>query len=203
MFFIKAVKNHLRTQDEGRPVYENKEYIRIFKPGGDIVERKVSDVDRGLYSDLYAKFKEQKEQIPDGYPISQWPALDMAEVCVLRDLGYHTVEQLAALTDDETKKIGFNGKKIREKAKAAISRAPSDVLIERQSAELASQRSMLEQIQDENKKLREALLKYNEKLRDNQLEEKHQEIVNREKERVRKADYRRRKRLEAAGGNAG
>ena len=76
-FHLREVKNNYRSKQEGRPVYENREYIEIIVPGN-TTERpcmpvRPDHIDR--FPEAYRKFQANLEQKAEGTPIEEWPFL--------------------------------------------------------------------------------------------------------------------------------
>lgn len=129
-FYMRAVKNEFRSSQEGRPIYENKEYIRI-QPLGDktkVIDRPVQKFENGgRPSDLerfprqWQKFLSQESQVSDGTPIQEWAPIGRAEAMELKGLGFHTVEMLAKAGEVN---INFpGGRKLRDMAIAWLEKA--------------------------------------------------------------------------------
>jgi hypothetical protein len=66
----------------------------------------------------YAAFKAGIEAPLEGTPITEWPAINKAQVQTLQYLNVRTVESLAELTDEQVMKIGAGGMTLRGKAQA-------------------------------------------------------------------------------------
>lgn len=102
------IKDLLVVSPAGRPIYVEREYIRIVTPGDkdNIPERPVREDDRLAYPELYAKFKAGQTQAATGTPLEQWPGVNRAQVKELAYFNIRTVEQLAALSDGNMSNIG-------------------------------------------------------------------------------------------------
>ena len=110
---------------EGRAVYKDVSYITILFPADKtkkVFRRVKMEDDNSGPSDLtrfpkqWAAFQAQQEQIPDGMPLEHWPPMTKARVKELKSLHLHTVEQLAALTDQNGPSIGLDWRKLRDMA---------------------------------------------------------------------------------------
>src|SRR5258708_5368345 len=102
VFYIKAVFNKHKTSLEGRQIYDDVEYIQIVQPANKntIVDRKATDDDRRRFNARYRQFQEGQEQIGTGTPIEKWPILTPSEVQMFKAAGLKSIEQLAAVTDN-------------------------------------------------------------------------------------------------------
>jgi len=158
-FYVRAVENKGKSLEEGRPIFDEAEYIEIFVNRNEIVDRKVSDADRHQYSAQYEQFKRNKEQIGDGTPVEQWPALSVSKVATLKSLKIYTVEALAGLRDDRIKDIGLDGRNLVVKAKAFIASSKNSGYVEKLAQEV-------EALKEREVELRETIKEQAEHIRD-------------------------------------
>lgn len=137
-FTIEPVHMTARSEAEGRPIYEDREFIRIYIPGnrGSEVYREVTDKDRKDYSEAYKKFKDGMtgdDQL-SGTPLSAWVAMTPSLIREFQSQGVKTVEHLANLSD--TAMQNFMG--AREwvvKAKAYLEQARDQSFAQRVASE--------------------------------------------------------------------
>lgn len=124
-FFLKPVEVKWKSAEEGRPIFEDREFIEIHKPGSKnhIICRPAKDEDRQIYADTYKAFKAGEEQAATGTPVTEWPQIRPAQAAMLKHHKVSTVEQLAALSEDQATKMGREGFDLRKKAKAFIEAA--------------------------------------------------------------------------------
>jgi len=125
-FHMKAVKAGGLSQKEGRPVFQDKEFVEIITPGDtrSIITREVSDDDRRRWPTQYAAFKAGREMARTGTPLEMWPLIDSpALVQTLKQQQIHTVEELAGLDDRGIQNVGMGGRMWREKAQLWLSEA--------------------------------------------------------------------------------
>jgi hypothetical protein len=138
-FYIKAVQHNFRSQQEGRPIFEDKEYVQIIIPGDNRseVDRQVQEQDKDRWPEAYRKFKEDGEQATDGTPLEQWPAVSVSQVAELKAKKIRTVEQLAGITDGQLNNLGLGARQLRDRAKAfleaAAGNAPLDAALLREA----------------------------------------------------------------------
>lgn len=117
-FYMKPVHNPFRSNAEGRPIYDDKEYVEI-NIGGDKntqIDCRVTDEHRERWPTLYAKFKAGVEQAPDGTPLEQWALLSPAQVAEFKALHIYTVEAFAAVNDGQLRNMGMGARSIRDRA---------------------------------------------------------------------------------------
>ncbi len=117
--------------EKGQPVYKDVDYIAIMTAGNKTtVKRRVKTVsdaagpsDMERFPQQWAAYKANKEQIPNGIPLSEWPAITKAHVLNLRHFKIFTVEQVAEIPDQGLDIIGLGGRALRDSAKAYLSRS--------------------------------------------------------------------------------
>ena len=137
-FFYHPRKNELLSTQEGRPIYEDREYIEITVPGNRdmVVCRPISDIERERFPRHYAAFRNKAAQPNDGTPLNIWPALTKAQVEEMKFFNVHTVEQLAGMSDEQSQK--FMGiQNLRTRARAFLEESGKSAAAEKLSSELA------------------------------------------------------------------
>lgn len=101
-FYIKPVQNEAKSAEEGRPIFDDREYIEIRTPGqqNNVVQRPVSDMDRKRFHRAYQLFKAGEVEQVVGTPLMEMPWITRSQVEELVHLRIRTVEALAELGDD-------------------------------------------------------------------------------------------------------
>lgn len=107
-FYVHAVLNPRKTAEAGRPIYDEKDYIRIHTAGDSTtrVEHEVTNDEKEKFSDQYSRWKAGRAAGASGTPCSilastSPPVLNLAQVRELAEKPFYvtTVEQLAAMSD--------------------------------------------------------------------------------------------------------
>src|SRR5215475_925570 len=108
-FYNKSIHNPVRSQQEGRPVFEDKVFIRVAPPGErlNIVDRPATRGDMQRWPQQYANFLQNKEQTPEGTPIDLLYPEKPAVAATLRANGVHTIEACAELSGNAIDSIGM------------------------------------------------------------------------------------------------
>lgn len=116
-FFYKEVQDQTKTQEEGRPIFVEKEYVEIRVPGQRDAQacRPATHADKQRFHRHYAAFKERLEAPTEGTPLSEWPLITRSTAEELAFLHVKTVEHLAGLGDTQLGKI-MGGYGLKEKA---------------------------------------------------------------------------------------
>lgn len=105
-FFFAYNENEEKSLAAGRPIYDEIESISLQWPGQDETVRKVEPHDIREYPEKYRAFREGNEPVTEGTALAAWPPMNANALRELQYLGFKTVEQLAAATDDVKKKLG-------------------------------------------------------------------------------------------------
>jgi hypothetical protein len=105
-FFYSYNENREKSLKEGRPIFDEIPSISIQWPGQDETVRRIEPQDMQEYPEMYARFKAGSEPVLEGTPLAEWPMMSGSAMRELQYLGFKTVEQLAAATDDVKRKLG-------------------------------------------------------------------------------------------------
>lgn len=155
-FYEDAHEDAYRSEQEGRPVYEQREFVRIIVPGdmNNIVERVASDEDKRRFPNEYARFKQGATKQLEGTLLTMWPPINKAQVKEAAYFEVHTVEQLAGLSDSAVLRMGMGWQEMRRKASAWLQAAADGAVVSKQAGEI-------EELQNTVKLLQEQLAQVN------------------------------------------
>ncbi|MFG6591281.1 hypothetical protein [Sulfitobacter sp. 1A12157] len=135
-FFTSAVENPRKTKEAGRPIFEDRECVRIrfpadnkrelVAPAGEMhyvshAKTQMTYADR--FPAAYDAFKKNEAQFVEGTPLSEMPSLTEAKRAELRSQNVQTVEQLANLPDATMKRMGMGSRALVEAAQDYLERA--------------------------------------------------------------------------------
>lgn len=137
-FSLEPMLNEERSASEGRPIYEEAEFVTIMVPGDrdNVVVRQVTEADKARFPRQYAHWKNTGLESETGTPLAAVPWLTKALVEELKHFNVRTVEQLANLSDGNAAK--FMGIQVlKQKAQAYLSAAAGGAPLEKMQAELA------------------------------------------------------------------
>ncbi|HEY5412901.1 MAG TPA: hypothetical protein VIJ94_19465 [Caulobacteraceae bacterium] len=150
-FFTEAVKLEWKSRQEGRPIFEDREFVRIIIPGDrrSMAVEPVGDGHKQRWPAEYQAFTAGREAPLQGTPLSEWPVSLMgpARVQELAYFNLRTVEQMAAVNDAQLQNLGMGARELRERARtwlevAEKGAAPIERLISR-NEELARETERL------------------------------------------------------------
>jgi hypothetical protein len=153
-FYMKAVKNTFKSNEAGRPIFDEREFIRVIVPGDSrsVFEDLVTDEHRTRFADRYARFKRGVAQASTGTPLEVWPQMTVGLVAEMKAMNITTVEELAGLSDGNAQKIMGNFD-LRRRAQAFLDAAAGDAAnsklaaeLEKRDSEIAALKSQMEQL---------------------------------------------------------
>jgi len=109
IFYHKSVHNPQRSQHEGRPVFEDRVFVRVAPPGErlNIVDRPATRQDQNRWPQQWALFQQNREQTPEGTPIDLLYPEKPAVAATLRANGVMTIETCAELSGNAIDSIGM------------------------------------------------------------------------------------------------
>ena len=138
-FYIEAVKQEFKSEQAGRPIYEDTEFVKILIPGDKnyCAERVATQADKDRFALEYARFKNglKEEEQAIGTPLKHWPAMTRAMAKEFAAVNVHTVEQLASLSDTAKQAFGMGALEWSRKAQAMLDAAAGSAGAEKYAAE--------------------------------------------------------------------
>ena len=146
-FFRKPMLQPGLSEQEGRAIYKEVDFIRIMVPGDklSIVERPVDSIDSRRFADKYEKWKAGQGNAVEGTPLSSLPKMTPSKVEEYKFFGLHTVEQLADANDNLGQKFfGFHEDK--RSAKAFMELAKGNAPLEKMNQELKERDAKIEEL---------------------------------------------------------
>jgi hypothetical protein len=129
-FEIHAVKHEYESNQQGRPIFYDAEYIQIVTPGSrDVSTFPLDEHYKRRFAKAYAKWKAEGDQLKiQGTLLAELPWLTKSQIAELNYSNIQTVEQLAEMSDINAMKFMGNFQ-LRERAKnfllAAAGEAPA------------------------------------------------------------------------------
>lgn len=158
-FYSRPIQNNFKSEQEGRPIFDDVDCVRIFVPGdkNNVIDTIARDDHKKRFPLQWAHYTNQREgdqRLAGKTPITEWPRLTPAQVQELRALNFLAVEDVATASDQQLQKIGMVAGEspyaFRDAAKRFLSLASAD------AAEGAAQKRVQElerQMQDMQERL--------------------------------------------------
>jgi hypothetical protein len=149
-FYMDAIQNMAKSEQENRPVYEEKEMIEIKIPGDKLFSwvGEVRDVDRNRWPEIYAAFKRGEARAATGTPLEHWPnpQLNKSRVAEIKAQNVLSVEELAGVPDNALPKLGMGARELREQAREYLARAKEGAKDSAMAARIAQLEQMVERL---------------------------------------------------------
>jgi hypothetical protein len=166
IFFKKAMQNAFKTQSEGRPIYEDRDFVKIFVPGDttSIIETYARDDHKARFPRHWAHYQNtQGGNLESGTPLSAWSILSLSQVEELRALKFFTIESIATASDAQLQRIGM----IAGMAPAAFrERANRFLHAAKDESYLNQQAETAKKLQEENQEMKEKMARMEEMMAD-------------------------------------
>ena len=128
-FFLLPVQNTAKSEEAGRPIFEEKLHIEKRVPGNkdSVVCRKIREKDKQQFAkqwEMYSARTSQDEAIV-GTLLEEWPGVTRSQVEELKFYNIRTVEQLASMSDSNAQ--NFRGAPVlKQKASAYLKSSMSN-----------------------------------------------------------------------------
>ncbi len=123
-FIVKARQNKAKSLEEGRPIFDEIEYVDIRVAGSrnGYVCRPATFADKARFPKHYEAFKARVEMPLEGTPLAEWALITRSQAEELAFFNVKTVEQLAGMADTQAQKfMGINS--LRKKASDWVAKA--------------------------------------------------------------------------------
>ena len=154
-FYKKSVKQDIASDEAGRPIFKEFDFVRIMIPGDNLTEidTYAQESHKQRFPRQWAHYQNQVANHEDivGTPLDQWPQITRSQADELRGLKFHTVEAIADCSDQQLQRIGMvagmSPHNFRLKAKAFLNLAND-------SAEVAQREAELQALRQENDKIK-------------------------------------------------
>ena len=154
-FDKKSVKQDIASDEAGRPIFKEFDFVKIMIPGDNLTEidTYAQNSHKQRFPRQWAHYQNQMGSHEDviGTPIDQWPQVTRSQADELRGLKFHTVESIADCSDQQLQRIGMvagmSPHNFRLKAKAFLNLANN-------SAEVAQREAEMQALRAENDKIK-------------------------------------------------
>jgi hypothetical protein len=153
-FYKKSMKQEDASNEAGRPIFKEFDFVRIMIPGDNLTEidTYAQESHKQRFPRQWAHYQNQTAGHEDivGTPLDQWPQVTRSQAEELRGLKFHTVESIADCSDQQLQRIGMvagmSPHNFRLKAKAFLNLAND-------SADVAQREAELQALRQENAKI--------------------------------------------------
>ena len=153
-FYKKSMKQEDASNEAGRPIFKEFDFVRIMIPGDNLTEidTYAQESHKQRFPRQWAHYQNQTAGHEDivGTPLDQWPQVTRSQAEELRGLKFYTVEAIADCSDQQLQRIGMvagmSPHNFRLKAKAFLNLAND-------SADVAQREAELQALREENAKI--------------------------------------------------
>lgn len=127
-FYRDAVQNKFKSAQEGRPIYDEKDFIRIQTPGDTrtLVVRIASEQDIQRFPRAWSAYQRNVEVAQEGTPLEEWNLISRSQTKELKHVGITTVEILAEVSDANIQKLGPGYMQLRQRARDFLASSADD-----------------------------------------------------------------------------
>lgn len=147
-FYTRAVKNEDETSKQGRPIFDNVDFVKIIQPGDNktVIDTPVNEIYKRRFGDKFEKWSKTRENVVSGTPLAEWPLLTASQIAEFRAVGVHSVEALADMPDSLAQTF-MGSHSIRQRAKEYLSVTKDSQYAEKQVKELEKRDKQIEELQ--------------------------------------------------------
>jgi hypothetical protein len=144
-FFNEPIENAFLSAQEGRPIFQDTEHVKIIVAGSmDEIVRIATPEDRERFKDVYEAFKRSESAPVSGTPLAELPGISASFVKMAAHFNVKTVEAFVALGTGELMKLGMGAVELQTAARIYLDRAASAssdevIRIARENNDLKSQ----------------------------------------------------------------
>ena len=154
-FYKRPVELKNESIAQGRPIFQEFDFIKILVPGDALTEidTYVSDAHKTRFPIQWANYmnRQGSEESFSGTPITEWPQVSASQAEELKGIKVHTVESVAHCSDQHLQRIGMiagmSPHNFRERAKTFLNLAE-------ESAGISKREEEITQLKEENAKIK-------------------------------------------------
>lgn len=134
-FYYKALENKYQSELQGRPIFDEVEFVEIRNPGDNwsVISRKVNKESVGgnapdhlRWPEQYRAFKAGEEAPISGTPLTEWQLLPRTRAEELKLRGIKTLEQLASLPEHAARDL-IDGVRLRDEASKHLNQSAKQI----------------------------------------------------------------------------
>lgn len=146
VFFSEAVQNEFKSQEAGRPIFDDVDMIRIMYPGQRDTTVGIAHFGyQQRFPKQWAQYKSKNEQTVSGTPLGVVTWLTKGQVAELNHVNIHSVEQLAGMPDNISQRF-MNHHALKQQAQAYLDAAAGSAPLLKMQAELGHRDEQIAQL---------------------------------------------------------
>jgi hypothetical protein len=162
-FYKRAIKQEDASNEAGRPIYKEFDFIHICVAGDTLTEIDTYALENHkqrfpLHWAAYQNKLGADDQGYEGTPLTEWPLVSKSQAEELRAMKFHTVEAVANASDQQLQRIGMaagmSPYAFRDKAKAFLNLATASAETDKREQELNALKEELAKKDQETAKIK-------------------------------------------------
>ncbi len=147
MFYKSAVKNELKSVEEGRPIFDEIDLVKILTPGSkDTFTGDATAQYQQRFPQQWARYKAGQNQELSGTPLSMVPWIGVGQLAELEAVGCKTVEHLAGMSDALSQKF-MGHHQLKQRAQQYLDAAKDRAPMLKMEAELKKRDETIAELQ--------------------------------------------------------
>ena len=155
IFYKKALPNNFKTEQEGRPIFDDVDMVKIYISGDshNVIDTLVREDHKQRFPREWANYMNKHGNDPhlSGTPLSQRPLITMSQAEELKALKFFTVENIAAASDAQLQKLGMTA---GMSPHAFRDRAVNFLRVAKDEADVNKNEEELRTLREENAKIK-------------------------------------------------
>lgn len=117
-FVRDAEQNNFKSAQEGRPIFEDKDFVRIMTPGDTrtTIYREASDQDKKRFPKAWGLYERGQEAVTEGTPLAEWAQITASQVRELQHVNVRTIEEFVSVSDSNIQRMGPGYAQLQKRA---------------------------------------------------------------------------------------
>ena len=143
-FYKRAVKQEYESNEAGRPIYKDFDFVRIMVAGDNLTEidTYAQESHKQRFPRQWLQYQASQDSSSEihGTPVEQWPLISQSQAQELRAIKFLTVESIANASDLQLQRIGMiagmSPHAFRDKAKTFLNLAEESAEASKRAEEI-------------------------------------------------------------------
>lgn len=143
-FYKRAVKQEYESNEAGRPIYKDFDFVRIMVAGDNLTEidTYAQESHKQRFPKQWLQYQASQDSSSEihGTPVEQWPLISQSQAQELRAIKFLTVESIANASDLQLQRIGMiagmSPHSFRDKAKTFLNLAEESAEASKRAEEI-------------------------------------------------------------------
>lgn len=161
-FYKRAVKQEYESNEAGRPIYKDFDFVRIMVAGDNLTEidTYAQESHKQRFPRQWLQYQASQDSSSEihGTPVEQWPLISQSQAQELRAIKFMTVESIANASDLQLQRIGMiagmSPHSFRDKAKTFLNLAEESAEASKRAEEINQLKQELALKEQENAKIK-------------------------------------------------